>query len=141
MANASGLAASKALELLGPGPLAAALRGAVALPQLAPNPKPSPPCLPPGVPKHHICNANLMKNGADFAVYLNTAQEFDGSDSGGRGAEQGRAGRVSFQELPFEQLLLHGCYVSRCCLNICWTSPGARSGAGAGGRPCWGPPG
>ncbi len=35
-----------------------------------------------GVPKHHICNANLMKNGADFAVFLNTAQEFDGSDSG-----------------------------------------------------------
>lgn len=35
-----------------------------------------------GVPKHHICNANLMKNGADFAVFVNTAQEFDGSDSG-----------------------------------------------------------
>lgn len=35
-----------------------------------------------GVPKHHICNANLMRNGADFAVFLNTAQEFDGSDSG-----------------------------------------------------------
>lgn len=27
-----------------------------------------------GVPKHHICNANLMRNGADFAVFLNTAQ-------------------------------------------------------------------
>jgi hypothetical protein len=27
-----------------------------------------------GVAKHHICNANLMKNGADFAVYVNTAQ-------------------------------------------------------------------
>ena len=37
-----------------------------------------------GVPKHHICNANLMRNGADFAVFLNTAQEFDGSDSGAR---------------------------------------------------------
>jgi deoxyhypusine synthase len=36
------------------------------------------------VPKHHICNANLMKNGADFAVFVNTAQEFDGSDSGAR---------------------------------------------------------
>lgn len=35
-----------------------------------------------GVAKHHICNANLMKNGADFAVFINTAQEFDGSDSG-----------------------------------------------------------
>eukprot|EP00798_Chlamydomonas_sp_ICE-L_P021735 gene21735-28757_t len=41
-----------------------------------------------GVPKHHICNANLMRNGADFAVYLNTAQEFDGSDSGARPDEE-----------------------------------------------------
>lgn len=31
-----------------------------------------------GVVKHHICNANLMRNGADFAVYINTGQEFDG---------------------------------------------------------------
>mmetsp|Transcript_32886 Transcript_32886/g.129140 ORF Transcript_32886/g.129140 Transcript_32886/m.129140 type:complete len:285 (-) Transcript_32886:65-919(-) len=35
-----------------------------------------------GVVKHHICNANLMRNGADYAVYMNTGQEFDGSDSG-----------------------------------------------------------
>jgi deoxyhypusine synthase len=25
-----------------------------------------------GLPKHHICNANLMRNGADYVVYLNT---------------------------------------------------------------------
>ena len=37
-----------------------------------------------GLVKHHINNANLMRNGADFAVYVNTAQEFDGSDSGAR---------------------------------------------------------
>ncbi|XP_046546831.1 deoxyhypusine synthase-like [Haliotis rubra] len=35
-----------------------------------------------GVVKHHTANANLMRNGADFSVYLNTASEFDGSDSG-----------------------------------------------------------
>ncbi|CAI0471098.1 unnamed protein product [Linum tenue] len=35
-----------------------------------------------GLPKHHICNANMMRNGADYAVFVNTAQEFDGSDSG-----------------------------------------------------------
>lgn len=35
-----------------------------------------------GVVKHHIANANLMRNGADYAVYMNTGQEFDGSDSG-----------------------------------------------------------
>ncbi|NXR65604.1 DHYS synthase, partial [Rhadina sibilatrix] len=32
-----------------------------------------------GLVKHHIANANLMRNGADFSVYVNTAQEFDGS--------------------------------------------------------------
>ena len=35
-----------------------------------------------GVIKHHILNANMLRNGADYAVYINTAQEFDGSDSG-----------------------------------------------------------
>ncbi|XP_062149144.1 deoxyhypusine synthase-like [Alnus glutinosa] len=33
-----------------------------------------------GLPKHHICNANMMRNGADYALFINTAQEFDGSD-------------------------------------------------------------
>lgn len=37
-----------------------------------------------GMIKHHILNANMMRNGADFAVYINTGQEFDGSDSGAR---------------------------------------------------------
>ncbi len=37
-----------------------------------------------GLVKHHICNANLMRNGADYAVYINTGQEFDGSDAGAR---------------------------------------------------------
>ncbi len=27
-------------------------------------------------------NANLMRNGADYAVYINTGSEYDGSDSG-----------------------------------------------------------
>lgn len=35
-----------------------------------------------GLVKHHVCNANLMRNGANYAVYINTAHEFDGSDSG-----------------------------------------------------------
>ncbi|GAB6024607.1 hypothetical protein CHUAL_009751 [Chamberlinius hualienensis] len=34
------------------------------------------------VMKHHICNANLMRNGADFSVFINTGCDFDGSDSG-----------------------------------------------------------
>jgi deoxyhypusine synthase len=35
-----------------------------------------------GVVKHQILNANMLRNGADFAVYINTAQEYDGSDAG-----------------------------------------------------------
>uniref|UniRef100_A0A0R3X239 deoxyhypusine synthase n=1 Tax=Hydatigena taeniaeformis TaxID=6205 RepID=A0A0R3X239_HYDTA len=37
-----------------------------------------------GIAKHHTLNANLMRNGADYAVYVNTGQEFDGSDAGAR---------------------------------------------------------
>ena len=35
-----------------------------------------------GIVKHHIVNANLMRGGADYTIYINTAQEFDGSDAG-----------------------------------------------------------
>ncbi|PIO07862.1 deoxyhypusine synthase [Candidatus Pacearchaeota archaeon CG10_big_fil_rev_8_21_14_0_10_34_12] len=35
-----------------------------------------------GVVKHCILNANMLRNGADYAVYINNAQEFDGSDAG-----------------------------------------------------------
>jgi deoxyhypusine synthase len=35
-----------------------------------------------GVIKHAILNAHLYRNGADYAVYINNAQEFDGSDAG-----------------------------------------------------------
>ena len=41
-----------------------------------------------GTPKHHTCNANLMRNGADFAVFVNTGAEFDGSDAGARPDEE-----------------------------------------------------
>jgi deoxyhypusine synthase len=35
-----------------------------------------------GFVKHHICNANMFRNGADYSVYINTLPEYDGSDSG-----------------------------------------------------------
>jgi len=37
-----------------------------------------------GLVKHHIANACLMRNGAEWAVFVNTASEFDGSDAGAR---------------------------------------------------------
>jgi deoxyhypusine synthase len=36
-----------------------------------------------GVPKHYTMNANIFKEGFDYAVYITTAHEFDASDSGG----------------------------------------------------------
>jgi deoxyhypusine synthase len=48
-----------------------------------------------GVVKHSICNANMYRNGADYAVYINTAQEFDGSDSGARPDEAVSWGKIS----------------------------------------------
>lgn len=35
-----------------------------------------------GIVKHSILNANMLRNGLDYAVYINTAQEYDGSDAG-----------------------------------------------------------
>lgn len=47
-----------------------------------------------GVVKHHICNANLMRNGADFSVFINTGQEFDGSDTGAHPDEAVSWGKI-----------------------------------------------
>ncbi len=47
-----------------------------------------------GLIKHHICNANMFRNGADYAVYINTSQEFDGSDSGARPDEAVSWGKI-----------------------------------------------
>ncbi|XP_067416592.1 deoxyhypusine synthase [Emydura macquarii macquarii] len=53
-----------------------------------------------GLVKHHIANANLMRNGADYAVYVNTAQEFDGSDSGARPDEAVSWGKIRMDAKP-----------------------------------------
>lgn len=47
-----------------------------------------------GVIKHHINNANMMRNGADLAVYINTAQEFDCSDAGAKPEEALSWGKI-----------------------------------------------
>ncbi|XP_022520790.2 deoxyhypusine synthase [Astyanax mexicanus] len=53
-----------------------------------------------GLVKHHIANANLMRNGADFAVFVNTGQEFDGSDSGARPDEAVSWGKIRMDAKP-----------------------------------------
>eukprot|EP01125_Pyxidicula_operculata_P000261 TRINITY_DN1033_c0_g1_i1.p1 TRINITY_DN1033_c0_g1~~TRINITY_DN1033_c0_g1_i1.p1 ORF type:complete len:352 (+),score=89.46 TRINITY_DN1033_c0_g1_i1:61-1116(+) len=53
-----------------------------------------------GVVKHHICNANLMRNGADYSVFINTGQEFDGSDSGAKPDEAISWGKIRLTAKP-----------------------------------------
>jgi deoxyhypusine synthase len=47
-----------------------------------------------GIMKHHICNANMMRNGADYAVYINTGEEWDGADSNARPDEAVSWGKI-----------------------------------------------
>ena len=45
---------------------------------------------------HH----HLQRNGADYAVFVNTAQEFDGSDSGARPDEAVSWGKIKKTATP-----------------------------------------
>ncbi|MDO8627809.1 MAG: deoxyhypusine synthase [Candidatus Diapherotrites archaeon] len=48
-----------------------------------------------GIVKHTLCNANMYREGAKYAVYMNTASEFDGSDSGAEPEEAKSWGKIS----------------------------------------------
>lgn len=60
-----------------------------------------------GVVKHHIANACLMRNGAESAVYVNTAQEFDGSDAGARPDEAVSWGKIKPEAESVKVCLIH----------------------------------
>lgn len=45
-------------------------------------------------PKHHVCNANLFRGGADYAVYITTETEEGGCDSGARIDEAKSWGKI-----------------------------------------------
>jgi len=53
-----------------------------------------------GLVKHHTCNANLMRNGANYSVYINTGMEFDGSDSGASPDEAVSWGKIRIDADP-----------------------------------------
>jgi deoxyhypusine synthase len=53
-----------------------------------------------GIVKHHTCNANLMRNGADYSVYVNTGHDFDGSDSGASPEEAISWGKIRASANP-----------------------------------------
>lgn len=48
-----------------------------------------------GVVKHHIMNANLKRNGVEYAVYVNTGAEFEASDSGAKPTEAISWGKIA----------------------------------------------
>lgn len=53
-----------------------------------------------GLIKHHICNANLMRNGADYSVYINTGVSYDGSDTGASPDEAISWGKIKINAQP-----------------------------------------
>ena len=52
-----------------------------------------------GIVKHSILNANLYRNGADYAVYINNTPEFDGSDAGANPEEAVSWGKLTSDSL------------------------------------------
>ena len=48
-----------------------------------------------GLVKHTLCNANMYREGAKYAVYVNTSAEFDGSDSGAEPEEAKSLGKLA----------------------------------------------
>lgn len=76
-----------------------------------------------------------MRNGADFAVFLNTAQEFDGSDSGARPDEAISWGKIKPDAKPVkvcgEATILFPLLVSQTFVKY-WDKREQRDGAAAG---------
>jgi len=70
------------------------------------------------VPKHHCLNANLMRNGVDYAVYINTGQSFDASDSGASPDEAVSWGKIKYTSNPVkintEATLVFPLIVAKC---------------------------
>jgi deoxyhypusine synthase len=53
-----------------------------------------------GVIKHHICNAQIRRGGADLSVYINTGVEMDGSDAGAAPDEAISWGKIAANADP-----------------------------------------
>lgn len=76
-----------------------------------------------GIVKHHIANACLMRNGADYAVYINTAQEFDGSDAGARPDEAVSWGKIKADAESVKVRDISTCHIRSCFLPRYVRSP------------------
>jgi len=61
-----------------------------------------------GIMKHHICNANMMRNGADYSVYINTGEEWDGADCNARPDEAVSWGKIKSGKNKGESIKVFG---------------------------------
>jgi len=62
-----------------------------------------------GIMKHHICNANMMRNGSEYAVYINSGEEWDGADCNARPDEAVSWGKIkSGKENKCESIKVFG---------------------------------
>lgn len=69
-----------------------------------------------GIMKHHICNANMMRNGADYSVYINTGEEWDGADSNARPDEAVSWGKIKGESIKVfgDATILFPLIVAKC---------------------------
>lgn len=61
-----------------------------------------------GFVKHHVCNANLFRDGADYAVYITTETEEGGSDSGARPDEAVSWGKIKAKGVGGKMIKVYG---------------------------------
>lgn len=54
---------------------------------------------------HCLSSVSFQRNGADYAVFVNTGQEFDGSDSGARPDEAVSWGKIRMDAKPVKVLI------------------------------------
>mmetsp|Transcript_43493 Transcript_43493/g.102150 ORF Transcript_43493/g.102150 Transcript_43493/m.102150 type:complete len:374 (+) Transcript_43493:270-1391(+) len=83
-----------------------------------------------GVVKHHIMNANLMRNGCDHAILINTGQEYDGSDSGARPDEAISWGKIKTTCKPVK-VYGEASIIFPLLVGQTWARGGPRSAQGA----------
>lgn len=74
-----------------------------------------------GIMKHHICNSNMMRNGADYSVYINTGEEWDGADSNARPDEAVSWGKIKSKgdsiKVFGDATILFPLIVAKCFVN------------------------
>jgi len=69
-----------------------------------------------GVAKHHTIGANILRDGLDYAVYVSTATEADGSLSGAKVKEAVSWGKVSETA---DNVYVEGDATINCCRGSC----------------------